>query len=107
MKIIYFDYDRYELKEDAVQALKDNAQTLLSNPNARILIQGSCDERGTNEYNLALGEKRGNVARDYLVSLGVDSGRIAVLSLGEESPVCQDHIEDCWWRNRKDEFVSQ
>ena len=104
---IYFEYDSYQLSDQATRDLGGTAQALKVGANTRILVRGNCDERGATEYNLALGEKRANVARDYLISLGVDSKRIAVLSLGEEQPVCRESHEDCWSRNRRDDFGAQ
>ncbi|MFQ5792410.1 MAG: OmpA family protein, partial [Acidobacteriota bacterium] len=85
--------------------LAENADWLkLSYNTAVIEIEGHCDERGTNQYNLALGERRARAARDYLLQLGVDSSRFKMVSYGEERPQCTEHNEDCWWRNRRAHF---
>ncbi|HBA39481.1 MAG TPA: peptidoglycan-associated lipoprotein Pal [Deltaproteobacteria bacterium] len=105
LKDIYFDFDRYDLKPDARATLKANADWLKANPSARAEIEGHCDERGTNEYNLALGAKRAQAARDYLITLGIAKGRISTKSYGEELPVCKEQNEGCWQKNRHDRFV--
>ncbi len=101
----YFDYDKYELRDDARSALATDAEWLKRFPTIQILIEGHCDERGTNEYNLALGERRANAAKDYLVSLGVDSGRVKTVSYGEERPFCTESNEACWAKNRRAHLV--
>lgn len=105
LKEIYFDFDRYDLRADARATLKSNAEWLKGNPSARIEIEGHCDERGTNEYNLALGAKRAQAAKDYLASLGITAGRLSTISYGEEVPVCKEHNEECWQKNRRARFV--
>ena len=105
LKDIYFDFDRYDLKPDARATLKANADWLKANPSARAEIEGHCDERGTNEYNLALGAKRAQAARDYLITLGIAKERLSTKSYGEELPVCKEQNEGCWQKNRHDRFV--
>ncbi len=105
LKNIYFDFDRYDLHMDARETLKTNAEWLESHPSVRAEIEGHCDERGTNEYNLALGAKRANAAKSYLVTLGVSPDRLSTVSYGEEAPVCREHTEDCWQENRNDRFA--
>lgn len=105
LKDIYFDFDRADLRGDARDILRSNADWLKSNPSARVEIEGHCDERGTNEYNLALGAKRAQTAKDYLVSLGITGERLSTISYGEEIPVCQEHAESCWRQNRRARFV--
>jgi len=105
LKEVYFDFDRYDLKPEARATLKANAGWLKANPSARVEVEGHCDERGTNEYNLALGAKRAQAARDYLVSLGIAAGRLSTVSYGEEVPVCKEQTEDCWQKNRRARFV--
>ena len=105
MKDIYFDFDRYDLRSEARDTLKANADWLKANPSARAEIEGHCDERGTNEYNLALGAKRAQAANDYLISLGIAKGRLSTKSYGEELPVCKEQNEGCWQKNRHDRFV--
>jgi peptidoglycan-associated lipoprotein len=105
LKDIYFDFDKYDLHADARDTLKTHAQWLKDKPAAEVQIEGHCDERGTGEYNLALGAKRAEAAKDYLVTLGVSAGRITTISYGKELPVCQEHTEECWQKNRHDRFV--
>ena len=105
LRDIHFDYDSFELDEVARQTLQENAQWLKDNPNARVEIEGHCDDRGTVEYNLALGAKRAAAAKNYLVALGIGRDRITTISYGEELPLCTEPTEDCWARNRRDHFV--
>ena len=105
MKDIYFDFDRYDLRPDARTALKANADWLKQNPSAAVQIEGHCDDRGTAEYNLALGAKRAQAAKDYLTTLGIFQERLSTISYGEELPVCKEQTEDCWQKNRHDRFV--
>ncbi len=107
LKEIYFDFDRYDLRSDARETLKANAGWLKTNLSAIVQIEGHCDERGTTEYNLALGAKRAQAAKDYLVALGVAAERLSTISYGKELPVCTEHTEACWQRNRRDRFVIQ
>ena len=104
---IYFDFDRYAIRDDAKSALEQNARVLKADPNMRILIEGHCDERGTVEYNLALGERRAAAARQYLIDLGIDGSRISTISYGKERPVACVHDEGSWQQNRRAEFVSK
>ncbi len=106
LKDIFFEFDRADLRADARDTLRANADWLKSNPSARIEIEGHCDERGTNEYNLALGAKRAQTAKDYLVSLGIPSERLSTISYGEEIPVCREQVESCWRQNRRARFVT-
>ena len=101
LKDVFFGFDRYDLSEEARTILRGNSEWMKSNPAARVEIEGHCDERGTNEYNLALGAKRAQAARDYLVSLGVAADRLSTISYGEEIPVCKETIETCWLQNRR------
>jgi peptidoglycan-associated lipoprotein len=101
----FFDYDQKTLRDDARAALSRNAQWLNRWTSTRITVQGQCDERGSAEYNLALGDERAKAVRDYLTSLGVPEARIAVVSLGKEQPVCSDESENCWSQNRRGHFV--
>jgi peptidoglycan-associated lipoprotein len=101
---IYFDYDRSLIKENAVPTLKMIAEDLASNSGRYLLIEGHCDERGDNEYNLALGERRALRTREYLINLGVEAERIITISYGEEEPVDPRHNEDAWSMNRRAHF---
>jgi len=102
---IYFDYDRFALRGDAQGTLRSNAQMLRDNPSWQIQVEGNCDERGSDEYNLALGKKRAEAAKAYLVDLGIDSSRISTISYGEENPAAQGSNETAWAKNRRDDFV--
>jgi len=105
LKDVFFDYDRYDLRGDAREVLRANADWLKKNPSAKIEIEGHCDERGTSEYNLALGAKRAQSAKDYLATLGIADDRLSTISYGEEIPVCKQLTEDCWRQNRRARFV--
>jgi peptidoglycan-associated lipoprotein len=107
LKDVYFGFDQYDLQPSARDTLKANADWLKANPSARVEIEGHCDERGTSEYNLALGAKRAQAAKDYLVTLGISAERLSTISYGNEVSVCQDHTEDCWQQNRHDRFVTK
>ena len=102
---MFFDYDQNFLREDARQVLQRDAQWLSEWPQAKIRIDGHCDERGTEEYNIALGDRRAVTVRDYLMSLGIDPRRIQTVSLGRESPFCTATGESCWAQNRRGHFV--
>lgn len=99
--IIYFDTDRYDIDSADQAALRTQAQYLQQYPNITVTVEGHADERGTREYNLALGERRANAARNYLVSLGIPEGRIRVLSFGKERPVALGSNESAWAQNRR------
>jgi peptidoglycan-associated lipoprotein len=105
LRTVYFAFDSSELSPSAQSTLRDNAQWLKAHPNYRFVIQGHCDERGTIEYNLALGDRRGSAARDYLVSLGIERSRARVVTFGEERPAIQGHDESAWSQNRRAEFL--
>jgi peptidoglycan-associated lipoprotein len=102
---VLFDYDKYNIRADARPVLDDVASFLNRNKTLNIAIEGHCDERGTNEYNLALGEKRAKSTKDYLISLGVSPDRMIIITYGEEKPVCVDQTESCWQKNRRSHFV--
>jgi peptidoglycan-associated lipoprotein len=106
LKDVFFEFDRYDLSADARSVLRANADWLKSNPAVRVEIEGHCDERGTNEYNLALGAKRAQAAREYLATLGVAAERLSTISYGEEIPVCKEASEACWKQNRRARFVA-
>jgi peptidoglycan-associated lipoprotein len=105
LRTIYFEFDAYSLQSDARNRLEQNAQYMREHPQARIEVQGNCDERGSTEYNLALGQRRAEAARRYLVNLGIDAGRIDTISFGEENPAVRGHSETAWAKNRRDDFV--
>ncbi len=105
LKDVSFAYDSYELDANARDVLAANAEWLKENPRARTEIEGHCDERGTVEYNLALGARRAMAAKDYLVSLGVAPERLSTISYGEELPLCREAGEGCYARNRRVHFV--
>jgi peptidoglycan-associated lipoprotein len=101
----FFDFDKAVVRDDAKTVLQDNAKWLRSNPKAKIQIEGHCDERGTNEYNLALGERRAQAAKRFLVALGIEANRISTISYGEERPFCMGSGEACYQQNRRAHFV--
>ncbi|NIO16380.1 MAG: peptidoglycan-associated lipoprotein Pal [Deltaproteobacteria bacterium] len=102
---IQFDFDKYFIREDARPILEKLGSFMTDNPDVKILIEGHCDERGTNEYNFALGERRSQAAMDYLVNLAIDAGRIKTISYGEERPLDPGHSEASWAQNRRAQFV--
>jgi len=101
---IYFDYDKYNIKPEFKAAVKKNADYFKANKANNVLITGNCDERGTNEYNMALGQRRADSAAKALQAAGVEAKRIKTVSYGEEKPVCTDHNEACWSKNRNAMF---
>jgi peptidoglycan-associated lipoprotein len=105
LRDVRFDYDSFELGNDARDTLRGNADWLRENTGSKIEIEGHCDDRGTVEYNLALGAKRAKSIRDYLASLGVPSDRLTTISYGEELPLCHEETESCWAQNRRGHFV--
>ena len=102
---VYFNFDSAALSDESRAILSKNAEALAKQPSVSVRIEGNCDERGSDEYNLALGERRAKAARDYLVNLGVQPERLSVISYGEEKPVDPGHDEAAWAKNRRDEFV--
>jgi peptidoglycan-associated lipoprotein len=104
---IHFDFDRYELRAGDREVLTNNGKWLTENSRVRVLIEGHCDERGTVEYNLALGEKRARTARDFLVSYGIAQDRLDIISYGKERPVDPRSTEDAWAKNRRAHFVQR
>ena len=102
---IHFDFDKSDIKDNAKPTLKNLSGMLTANTKTNVVIEGNCDERGTSEYNLALGDRRANSAKSYLVSLGVPSTRIKTISYGKEKPLCSESTEECWAKNRRDHFV--
>jgi peptidoglycan-associated lipoprotein len=103
---IYFDFDRSFVRDDAKSVMKANAEWLKANPKVKIRIEGNCDERGTKEYNQALGQRRASSAKKYLTDLGVSAKRISLISYGKEKPACSEGTEDCWQKNRRDDLVA-
>jgi peptidoglycan-associated lipoprotein len=102
---VYFDYDRALIRDDARPVLDANAAWLKKFRTAKILVEGHCDERGTEEYNLALGEKRAKATQDYLLSLGIASDRIKIISYGKSQPINPGHDEAAWQMNRRAQFL--
>ena len=105
LKDIHFEFDKYDLDNNSRAILKGNADYLKHNPSLQIEVHGHCDERGTNNYNIALGERRAHSTKTYLVSQGVNSKRVRVISFGEEKPFCLDSNETCWYQNRRAHFM--
>jgi peptidoglycan-associated lipoprotein len=105
LKDVHFGFDRYDLTPKAREILAQNADLLLTNSRVKIQIEGHCDERGTIEYNLALGVRRSNTTKEYLISLGVSPDRISTISYGEEMPVDPRHNEQAWAKNRRAHFI--
>jgi len=98
---VHFDYDRSDITEEGRAVLQRQASWLQKYPQVRVTVQGHCDERGTREYNLALGARRANAVKEYLASLGVSSGRLDTISYGKERPICTESDENCWAQNRR------
>ena len=105
LKDIYFDFDKYEVRPQDIGILKENAALIMKSPTLKIQIEGHCDERGTAEYNLALGERRANSAKKYLVSLGIPADRLSTISYGKEMPLDPGHTEEAWAKNRRGHFI--
>ncbi len=107
----YFDYDAHTLRSDAITTLaadsKELAEILRQYPNYKLKIEGYCDERGSAEYNMALGDQRAKAAKDYLVNAGVSASQLDTVSFGKENPVCTDHEESCWQKNRRVHIVAE
>jgi peptidoglycan-associated lipoprotein len=104
---IYFDYNDYSVRAQDGQILKSNADWLSQHSAAHVQIEGHCDDRGSEEYNIALGAKRAQAAKDYLETLGVGADRMSTISYGKELPVCTEETDECWAQNRRDHFVVQ
>ncbi len=105
LKDVLFDYDKYNIRDDARPVLDKAASFLKKNGTMSVVVEGHCDERGTNEYNLALGERRAKAVKDYLTSLGIMPARMSVVTYGEEKPLCTEQDEPCWQKNRRAHFV--
>jgi peptidoglycan-associated lipoprotein len=104
MQPIYFDFNKSFVRGDARQVMKANAEWLKANPTVKVRIEGNCDERGTKEYNQSLGQRRASSAKKFLTDLGIPARRITLLSYGKEKPVCTESTEECWQKNRRDDF---
>jgi len=102
---IFFDYDKFEVKDEYRPLIEAHAKYLRENPNAKMLIQGNADERGSREYNVALGQRRSDNVKKMLVLLGAREAQVESVSLGEEKPMCADHNEDCWAKNRRGDML--
>ncbi len=102
---IFFDYDKSEIRPDSREKLAKAADWMKAHPESEFLLEGHCDERGTREYNLALGDRRANATRDYLASLGVDAAKLKTISYGKERPFVEGHDESAWSKNRRTHFV--
>jgi peptidoglycan-associated lipoprotein len=105
LKDVFFAYDSWNITEQARQALSADAEWIKANPTILLKVEGHCDERGTQAYNLVLGEKRAKAVRNYLAELGVGANRLAVVSYGKERPFCQEHDESCYQQNRRGHIV--
>jgi peptidoglycan-associated lipoprotein len=105
VKDAFYDFNKADVREDARQALTRTAEFLRSYPQVKLTIEGHCDERGSTEYNLGLGERRAQAAKNYLISLGIGAGRLETVSWGKERPFCTERTEDCWQQNRRAHFV--
>jgi peptidoglycan-associated lipoprotein len=105
LKPVYFDFDKSFIRNDAKSIMKANADWLKANPKVKIKVAGNCDDRGTKEYNQALGQRRSAGAKKYLVDMGVSSKRISLISYGKEKPICSEQNEECWQKNRRDDFI--
>jgi len=107
LKPIHFDFDKSDIRKGDAEILTASAKWLTANPGNLVLIEGHCDERGTNEYNLALGERRARAAMNFLVAQGVAATRMTIVSYGEERPLCRESNEKCWTQNRRDMFLTK
>lgn len=101
IQTVYFDLDQATLRADARDALAKNYEALKQHADWEALVEGHCDERGTTEYNLGLGQKRAAAVRQYYITLGLDGGRVATISYGKEQPACSEHTDECWGKNRR------
>jgi peptidoglycan-associated lipoprotein len=106
----YFDYDKHTLRPDAIKALEADStelrDILKDYPDYKLTVEGHCDERGSAEYNMALGQERADAAKAYLVQVGIPSGQLSTVSYGKEKPICDDHDETCWQKNRRVHIVA-
>jgi peptidoglycan-associated lipoprotein len=102
---IHFDFDKYNIREEDAAILKGDVPWFKNNAGKKVRIEGNCDERGTIEYNLVLGQKRADSTKNFLVKFGVDGNLIQPVTYGKEKPICQEHNEECWVKNRRAHFV--
>ena len=107
IKDVFYDFDSYDLRDDARQVLREDARALAERPKIQVVIEGHCDERGSESYNLALGDKRANVAKEFLVSQGISPDRIETISYGEERPFAPGHDDAAWSQNRRAHFAAR
>jgi peptidoglycan-associated lipoprotein len=107
IKTIYFDYDKYDVRDDQRAALQGNGDFLRSHSDVRIVVEGHCDERGSAQYNLGLGQKRADSIKEFLVNMGISADRVRTISYGKEKPTCTDANETCWQANRRGVFVKE
>lgn len=107
LKRIHFETDKWTILPEDRAILKENAAWLLAHTQFKVTVEGHCDERNTEAYNLALGERRANAAKEYLIGLGVAADKIQTVSYGKSRPLCTEHAESCWQQNRRDEFLLQ
>ncbi len=105
VRLIYFDFDKSYIRDDARPTMQANAEWLKAHPNVKVRIEGNCDERGTIEYNQALGQRRAASAKKYLIDAGISPSRITLISYGKEKPACTVQDETCWQKNRRDDLV--
>lgn len=105
VKDVFFDFDKYDLRADSRAVLQEDARALKDHPDAMMVLEGHCDERGTEDYNLALGQRRADAVRSYLMDLGVDGGQLQTISYGEEKPFATGHDEEAWAQNRRVHFT--
>jgi peptidoglycan-associated lipoprotein len=106
LQSVYFDFDRSFIRDDAKSTMLANAEWLKANPTVKVRIEGNCDERGTKEYNQALGQRRASSAKKYLTDMGISAKRILLISYGKEKPVCSESTEGCWQKNRRGDFIA-
>ena len=104
-RTVYFDFDRFEVRDEYRPLVEAHAKFLRENPSAKMLIQGNADERGSREYNVGLGQRRSDSVKKMLILLGARDSQIEAVSLGEEKPACSEHSEDCWAKNRRDDML--
>lgn len=105
-RTVYFDFDQSTIREDQTDTMLSNSQ-VAKDGSRNVTVTGNCDERGTNEYNMALGDRRARTTKDYMINVGVDPSKVDIISFGEERPACTEQDESCWWQNRRADFVNK